>query len=107
MAKNHPFRPFRIRINCARPSFLEGMARVLDLGGTLNEYNLNEYDLPFPSEQYLDDLRAGRIPANLTQPENDTAAMRQDWIAVGQYIRSAMNEIDAVTPAVAKKRTTR
>lgn len=95
MAKNHPF---RIRINCARPSFLEGMARVLDLGGTLNEYNI-----PYPDDQYLDDLRAGRIPANLTQPENDTAAMRQDWIEVGQYLRSAMDEVAA---ASANARTT-
>ena len=33
----------------ARPSFLEGVARVLDLGGTLQEYNrsLSEEDADF------------------------------------------------------------
>ena len=89
MDKNNP-----LRINYARPSFLEGMARALDLGGTLDDY-----DVP-----YLDDLRAGRIPPELTKPESDVAAMRQDWIAVGQYIRGAMNGVTSASGAADKKR---
>ena len=82
MAKNK-----LLRINYARPSFLEGAARLLDFGGALDDY-----DIP-----YLDDLRAGRIPADLTRPETDAEAMRGDWIAVGEYIRDAMDEISAVS----------
>ena len=29
-----------------RPSFLSGMARVLDLGGTLDEYDIDAFDVP-------------------------------------------------------------
>lgn len=51
----------------ARPSFLEGVARVLDLGGTLNEYD------------------TGR-----TGTEADALAIWSDWAAIGQDIRCAM-----------------
>lgn len=45
----------------ARPSFIEGMARALDMGGTLNEYN-----------------------TSLTGEEADAIAIWSDWAAVGQ-----------------------
>ena len=32
------------RLIYARPSFLEGMARILDIGGTLNEYHFVSED---------------------------------------------------------------
>ena len=51
----------------ARPSFLEGVARIFDFGGTLNEYN----DSP-------------------TGQEADTAAIRSDWEAIGQDMRAAI-----------------
>ena len=54
----------------ARPSFLEGMARVLDLGGTLNEYN-----------------RSG------SAEEADLRALGSDWNRVGDAIRGAMKEM--------------
>lgn len=50
----------------ARPSFLEGMARILDLGNTLSEYN-----------------------ESLTPEEADTRALRADWKAVGSDIQRA------------------
>ena len=82
MAKNRP-----LRINYARPSFLEGVARLLDFGGALDNYSI-------PG---IDELRAGRIPTDLIAPEADVAAMRGDWIAVGEYIRDAMGEIAAAS----------
>lgn len=84
MAKNRP-----LRINYARPSFLEGVARLLDFGGALDNYGIPD----------LNELQAGRIPTHLTRPETDVAAMRGDWIAVGECIQDAMAEISATTGA--------
>ncbi len=53
----------------AGPSFLEGMARVFDLGGTMNEYNGS------PTPSYA-----------------DAYAIGMDWYVVGQDIREAMIE---------------
>jgi hypothetical protein len=50
----------------ARPSFVEGAARILDFGNTLTEYN-----------------------QALTAEQADAIAMRQDWAAVGKDIRAA------------------
>ena len=50
----------------ARPSFLEGMARVMDIGGTLNEYN--------------------------SSGDPDTIALLMDWLVVGQAMRQAIDE---------------
>lgn len=51
----------------ARPSFISGMARVLDLGCTLNEYN-----------------------QSLSPDSADYLAINSDWYAVGSDIRSAL-----------------
>lgn len=53
----------------ARPSFLEGMARVLDVGGTLNEYN-----------------------SSLSPEQADYAALSADWRAVGEAIKQAATQ---------------
>ena len=53
----------------ANPSFIEGMARVLDLGTTLNEYN-----------------------TSLTPEEADHEAMASDWKAVASDLKAAMAE---------------
>jgi len=53
----------------ARPSFLEGFARIFDLGGTLNQYS------------------ESRSPQ-----EADIRAIRSDWSAVGDDLRAAMAE---------------
>ena len=50
----------------ARPSFLEGLARALDIGATLDLYN-----------------------ASVTSKQADSLALRADWRAVGQDIRDA------------------
>lgn len=51
----------------ARPSVIEGMARIWDFGNTLNEYNNS------PSDEIADEI-----------------ALRMDWEAVGYYLRNAM-----------------
>lgn len=66
----------------AEPSFLEGMARVLDIGGTLNEYN--------------------RSP---TGAMADQLAMWSDWSAVGDSINKAMNAESAKANVQAFKKT--
>ncbi len=48
----------------ARPSFLEGFARTLDMAGTLNLYNYST-----------------------TEKQADSLALRADWRAVGEDIR--------------------
>lgn len=57
----------------ARPSFLEGMARVLDMAGTLNEYNTSP-----------------------TGEEADIAALATDWHTVASDMRRAMHFLDRV-----------
>jgi hypothetical protein len=55
----------------ARPSFWEGMARIIDAGGSLNEYN-----------------------QSLNWEVADRRALRADWMAVGNAIRAAMSEYE-------------
>jgi hypothetical protein len=50
----------------ARPSFIEGMARVLDMGGTLDSYNYSE-----------------------TDEQADFLALFADWHSVGKDIETA------------------
>lgn len=54
----------------ARPSFIEGVSRIFDLGGTLSEYNSS------PSGK-----------------EADFNALQSDWYAVGDDIRTAIDAI--------------
>lgn len=53
----------------ARPSFVEGVARVLDFGDTLTEYN-----------------------QSLTTQQADRIALRADWEVVGGDVRVAMSQ---------------
>ena len=50
----------------ARPSIVEGIARILDFGNTLNEYNYSRSD-----------------------EEADEKACRLDWVMVGSDLRRA------------------
>jgi hypothetical protein len=54
-----------------RPSFLHGLARTLDIWGSLN---------PDP---------------HLEGPEADLRAMQEDWTAVGHDLADAMRSLDA------------
>ena len=54
----------------ACPSFLEGVARIMDFGNTLNEYNYSKDD-----------------------EEADEKAFRMDWMIVGADLRKAMEAV--------------
>lgn len=58
--------PYTTRL-FSRPSFLEGMGRIFDFMGLLNDY---QYDK--------------------TEKEADLNALRSDWFAVGDDIRTAI-----------------
>ena len=51
----------------ATPSFLEGMARILEFGNTLNEYNSSQ-----------------------SEEEADEVAIYMDWLMVGGDLKSAL-----------------
>ena len=55
----------------ARPSFIEGIARILDLGATLNIYNEDKND-----------------------KEADGKALWSDWLAVGDALRDSVNKFE-------------
>lgn len=56
----------------ARPSFFEGVARIVDLGGSLNAYNRSR-----------------------TPEEADARAIYEDWRALGHDVRVALDELRA------------
>ena len=58
----------------ARPTFWEGVSRIMDLGGTLQEYNTSQSD-----------------------PEADTRALRADWYAIGEDLKAAVRMVQAET----------
>ena len=64
----------------ARPSFLEGMARAIDMGGTLNEYN-----------------------GSRDGAEADRRAMSSDFKMVGKDIAAAIGHYGKKKPEEAKK----
>ena len=55
----------------ACPSFLGGVSRALDMGGTLNEYNRNQ-----------------------TEEEADAQAILSDWLFVGDALNSAVADFE-------------
>jgi hypothetical protein len=57
----------------AQPSFLVGVARVLDLGGTLSAHSYNE----------------SRSPS-----EADARAIESDWAVVGQDMREGIATVE-------------
>ena len=71
----------------ARPAFLHGMARMMDIGGVLNRYSPE--DLLFIAQE----LRARRL-AMLSGPEAEVDAMRETWLAVGQCLRDAIGQFE-------------
>ncbi|HEY4500406.1 MAG TPA: hypothetical protein VJH25_01290 [Candidatus Paceibacterota bacterium] len=54
-----------------RPSFTEGISRLLDLSGTLQEYNISK-----------------------TEREADTKALKNDWYMVGNDLRSSIQNYE-------------
>ncbi len=60
-------------------NFISGLARGLDLGDALTEFN-----------------------RSLSSEEADTTAIRADWMAVGKDISLAIAEVDVETKASSK-----
>ncbi len=60
----------------ARPSFIEGAARLLDLGVTMQQYNTSR-----------------------TDTEADIKAMRNDWRTVGNDLKTSMKSYEQTTPS--------
>lgn len=56
---------------CARPSFLEGIARIMDFGNTLNAYNTSP-----------------------TGQEADNTAIWMDWTMIGQDFRNTVTKFE-------------
>ena len=54
---------------CARPSFLEGVSRLFDFGGTLNEYN-----------------------RSMTPEQSDYLAVLADWQIIGVDMARALDD---------------
>ena len=78
-----------LRIPNPRSSFLVGMARAFDIGGTLNRYDAEEL-----MEVYRE-MRARRL-AQPTGPEAQAEAVRQAWLSVGRHISDAMGYHETV-----------
>ena len=57
----------------ARPSFWEGLGRIIDMGDTLTEFN-----------------------SSLSEAQADRIALEQDWFAVGKDLRQAMQRFSEV-----------
>ena len=55
----------------SRPSFIEGIGRLLDFGGTLNEYN-----------------------RSLTGEQADANAFASDWLALRSDFQEAMRQLE-------------
>ena len=55
----------------ARPSFMEGLARIMDFGNTLNEYNTSPAD-----------------------EEADFTAICVDWYRIGQDLHDAIGQFE-------------
>lgn len=73
-----------VRSPHGHPSFVEGMARVMDVGGTLNQYGV-DYIMGIVRE-----LQAHRLVA-LSGLEAETKAMQEVWVTVGQCIGDAIS----------------
>lgn len=66
---------------CARPSFAEGMARIMDFGNALGVYNAS--GAPGAS---------GDSNASAPESDPDAAALRADWAAIGEDFRHAVDQ---------------
>ncbi|NLF08135.1 MAG: hypothetical protein GX594_09180 [Pirellulaceae bacterium] len=61
---------------CARPSFIEGAARILDFGGTMEEFN-----------------------RSLTPEQADYLALRADWQQIGMDLAHAIDNVKETSSA--------
>lgn len=62
----------------ARPSFAEGMARIMDFGNALGVYNASG--------------APGDSNASAPESDPDAAALRADWAVIGEDFRHAVDQ---------------
>ena len=86
------------RISHARPSFFEGMARVMDIGGTLNQCDADDLIRIHRA------LRARRL-AEPSGIEAETEAIRKVWDDVGGCIHDAMGGFSREKPEKLRSET--
>ena len=84
-----PKQMFISHVNRAHPSFLEGMARLLDVCDTLNQNDLTEIT------KLHEQIRSRRL-AMPTGPEADAEALRKVWLTVGEQLKDAIGEFETV-----------
>jgi hypothetical protein len=58
----------------AKPSFVEGISRILDLGNTLQKYNTSENEI-----------------------EADARALKSDWEVIGNDLKSSIKTYEQAT----------
>ena len=78
----------RVYIQRARPSFLEGMARAMDIGGTLSYYLVDDH------ENLAKQLTHYRLTAP-TGFQADAAALRDVWTNVGHCLYAGIGNLEA------------
>ena len=76
----------------ARPSFLEGMARVFDIGGTLNEYRFSPRRRKRDDSDKGENSDADNGAKFANDAKTDMEALRSDWQAVGDDMRTVMGD---------------
>ena len=83
-------------IDYPRSSFLDGMARLLDFGGTLNQYDAAYF------EELAEEIRS-RWLRDYSEPGADAEAIHESWVEVGNSLRRAMG-MPLVDPSKKRKR---
>ena len=95
----------------ARPSFLEGMARVLDIGGTLEEYDFGSVDrerdiAAAEARKAAAEARKAEAEARKAEAEarerdifanfwdDDIEEMRAIWQEIGDDMRAVIGDYD-------------
>ena len=91
---------FISHINHTRPSFLEGLARLLDIGCTLTRDDISEITAARWSDMLVrhgivdsDSFRDGRLLGPICS-KSDAEAIRSYWPTIGQYVRDAVGDFE-------------
>ena len=95
-----PNRVFFSYINYAYPSFIEGLARTLDIGGTLTQDDIPDIAAARWANMLVRhgivdsaSFRDGRLVGPI-RSKSDAEAIRSYWPTIGRYIRDAMGEFE-------------
>ena len=73
-------------------SFLEGMAHILDIGGTLSW--IERPSVEELRERHAEHAERVRRIVERSGPEADAEALREIWAEVGQYLYDAIGQFE-------------